>query len=148
MLVYWIDYGFSTVAEGKETSYTWRIPTILQCVFLVPMIFIILIIPETPRWLVAHDRNDDALKVLRQLNKGMQSDEDITAAHKAIVDTVALETNVGSGSWKDLLHNDGKSGRVLTCLPSNSFLQRSRANVACLSHAAFRLSNSLVASML
>lgn len=106
-MVYWINYGFNTVSTGPETSWTWRTPTILQCVFLIPMIFILFIIPETPRWLVAHDRHEDALVVLRRLYAGKMSEEEIVAAHTAIVETVAVEESVGSGSWKDLLHNDG-----------------------------------------
>lgn len=47
MMVYWIDYAFEKVAGGP--SYAWRVPVILQCVFLVPMLFILWIIPETPR---------------------------------------------------------------------------------------------------
>lgn len=108
MMVYWIDYAFGTIARGAETSYTWRVPTILQCVFLIPMLFIALIIPETPRWLVAHNRSEEALTVLRKLNKNKRPDEEVIAAHSAIVDIVAVEMAIGSGSWKDLLHNDGK----------------------------------------
>ena len=107
MMVYWIDYAFNTVAGGTVTSYTWRIPTILQCVFLVPMILILFIIPETPRWLVAHDRHEEALVVLRRLYAKKLGEEEIKAAHTAIVETVAMEESIGSGSWKDLLHNDG-----------------------------------------
>lgn len=44
MLVYWIDYGFSTIPGGH--SYAWRIPVILQCIFLIPMLFVIMILPE------------------------------------------------------------------------------------------------------
>jgi MFS family permease len=33
MMVYWIDYGFSSISA----SYAWRIPVILQCIFLVPV---------------------------------------------------------------------------------------------------------------
>jgi hypothetical protein len=32
MLVYWIDYGFSVIPGSA--SYAWRVPTILQCIFL------------------------------------------------------------------------------------------------------------------
>lgn len=78
------------------------------------MLFIIFIIPETPRWLAAHDRNEDALSVLQQLNKGKMTDDQIQAVHREIVETVALETSIDSGSWKDLLHDDGKS--VHTCI--------------------------------
>lgn len=47
-MVYWIDYAFGKVAGAP--SYAWRVPVILQCVFLVPMLFILWIIPETPRY--------------------------------------------------------------------------------------------------
>ena len=39
-LVYWIDYGFSF----HKGSYAWRIPVILQCVFLIPMLILIWIL--------------------------------------------------------------------------------------------------------
>jgi MFS family permease len=48
MMVYWIDYAFGKVSGGP--SYAWRVPVILQCVFLIPMLFILWIIPETPRY--------------------------------------------------------------------------------------------------
>ena len=134
-MVYWIDYGFSTAAGGRVTSYTWRIPTILQCVFLIPMIFILWIIPETPRWLVAHDRHEEALAVLRRLYAKKLGEEEIKAAHKAIVETVAIEESVGSGSWKDLLHNDGtiirSSSRYLDLIVFAEIQSQRRLLIAC-----------------
>ncbi|GAB7354578.1 hypothetical protein MBLNU459_g5026t1 [Dothideomycetes sp. NU459] len=106
MLAYWIDYAFGTISAGASTSFTWRVPLILQCMFLIPMLFIIFIIPETPRWLAAHDRNADALAVLKRLNKGKMTEDQIIAVHREIIETVALETSIDSGSWKDLLHDD------------------------------------------
>ncbi|KAK4959643.1 hypothetical protein LTR66_013006 [Elasticomyces elasticus] len=104
MLVYWIDYAFSTIPGGG--SYTWRIPIILQCIFLVPMILIVFIIPETPRWLVAHSRDQEALDVLRRLNRHRMSDEAIVRMHNDIANTVAMEASIGAGKWSDLLRND------------------------------------------
>lgn len=54
MMVYWIDYAFGLIPGGP--SYAWRIPVILQCVFLIPMLFILWIIPETPRYVAARNR--------------------------------------------------------------------------------------------
>lgn len=109
MLVYWIDYGFSKIAGGP--SYAWRIPVILQCVFLIPMLLIIMCIPETPRWLVAHARPDEALEVLRRLNRKKMSDEAIIRMHSDIVNTVAYEASIGSGTWSDLLREDDIQSR-------------------------------------
>ena len=111
MMVYWIDYAFSTVENGVSTSFIWRVPTILQCFFLIPMIFIIFIIPETPRWLAAQDRNEEALEILTRLNKGKMTEEEIQALHGDIVRTVAIEKSIGAGSWGDLLKNDSIQSR-------------------------------------
>ncbi|KAJ4417353.1 hypothetical protein N0V82_006217 [Gnomoniopsis sp. IMI 355080] len=111
MMVYWIDFGFSTLGDGPNKSFVWRVPTILQCIFLIPMIFIVLIIPETPRWLAAHDRNEEALEVLTRLNKGKMTEEDIRNVHRDILHTVALEKSIGAGSWSDLITNDSIQSR-------------------------------------
>lgn len=99
--VYWIDYAFST----HTASFAWRIPTILQCMFLVPMLFILYIIPESPRWLAAHDRPDECLAVLQRL-RGAQDEVAVQRLHGEILQTVAYEASIGAGSWKDLLKND------------------------------------------
>lgn len=109
MLVYWVDYGFGRIASGP--SYAWRVPVILQCIFLIPMLFIIMIIPDTPRWLVSHHRSDEALDVLRRLNKKKMSDEAIVRMHSDIVNTVAYEASIGAGTWSDLLKSDDIQSR-------------------------------------
>lgn len=101
-LVYWIDYGFSS---GKG-SYSWRVPVILQCIFLLGMLFLLAIIPESPRWLAAHDRPDECLEVLQQLASPKDDEATVTQLHQTILQTVALEHSLHVGSWKDLLKND------------------------------------------
>ena len=100
--VYWIDFAFSS----HDSSYAWRIPCILQCIFLIPMLFLVYIIPETPRWLAAHDRSEEALSVLQRLKGGKLSDAAILQLHDEIIRTVAVETAIGAGTWKDLIRND------------------------------------------
>ena len=103
-IVYWIDFGFNSA--GNLSSYAWRVPCILQCIFLFPMIFLIMLIPETPRWLAAHERSREALTVLRRLRGGRDDDELIVDLHKGIVMTAKWEKEIGAGSWKDLVKND------------------------------------------
>jgi MFS family permease len=103
-MVYWIDYAFSTISGGS--SYRWRVPVVLQAIFLVPMLFIIMIIPETPRWLASHAQGEEALDVLRRLNKHKMSEQAIQRIHQDIMTTVAVESSIGAGKWSDLLRND------------------------------------------
>ena len=100
--VYWMDYGFSFHSE----SYAWRVPVILQFAFLVPMLLLVWIIDETPRWLASHDRYDEAFSVLSRLKSHNTSESDIRAMHEDIIRTVHAEKSIGAGSWKDLLKND------------------------------------------
>ena len=101
-LSYWIDFGFSAIPD----SYAWRIPVILQCVFLIPMLFILPIIPDTPRWLAAHGRSEQALDVLERLHRGRMEPENIRDLHQAIVKTAAYEDALNAGSWRELLRRD------------------------------------------
>jgi MFS family permease len=107
-LVYWIDYAFSS----HTASYAWRIPVILQCVCIIPMFFILLVIPETPRWLAAHDQPEECYAVLKRI-KGVDDDDDqdIQRLHSVILETVAYEASIGAGSWKDVLKEDSIKSR-------------------------------------
>ena len=70
------------------------------------MLVIIMIIPDTPRWLVAHNRAEEALDVLQRLNRKKMSADAIISIHSDIVNTVAYEASIGAGKWRDLLKND------------------------------------------
>jgi MFS family permease len=119
--VYWIDYAFSS----NDSSLAWRIPVILQCIFLIPMLLILLMIPESPRWLAAHDQVDQALAVLQRLRSGKDDQAVIQRLHQDIVQTVEMEKSLGVGSWKDLLKSDRIKSRrrLLIACAIQSFQQ-------------------------
>lgn len=93
-------------------SFAWRVPIVLQNIFLAPMLIILLFLPETPRWLAGHGRPDEALSVLKMLHHtGKVSEEEVLKIHSDIVRTVAVEEAIGAGSWKDLLKDDAIHSR-------------------------------------
>ena len=126
-LVYWIDYGFS----NSTGSYAWRIPVILQCIFLIPMLFIIMILPESPRWLAAHDRQDESLAVLRRLRGHKLDDEAIRKLHSDIITAAAEEASMNAGSWSSLLRADKihSRRRLLIACAIQAFQQLGGINV-------------------
>lgn len=63
-VAYWVDYGLSFV----ENEAQWRFPIALQVAFALATICLVAFLPETPRWLLSHDRSEEAVKVLRMLH--------------------------------------------------------------------------------
>lgn len=113
-IVYWIDYAFSS----HHASYAWRVPVILQCLPIIAMLAILTVIPETPRWLAAHDKDDDCLEVLARIKGVSVDDPDVRLLHASIIHTVAYEKSIGSGAWRTLLADDGIRSRrrlLLAC---------------------------------
>ena len=106
--VYWMGYAFSF----HDGSFAWRVPLILQYIFLTPMLVILLFIPETPRWLASHGRPDEALAVLQRLHHtGKVSEEEVLQIHADILRTVAVEEAMDAGTWKDILKSDAIHSR-------------------------------------
>ncbi|KAH8594249.1 general substrate transporter [Bisporella sp. PMI_857] len=118
--VYWIDYALSK----HVSSYAWRIPVILQCLFIIPMLFILWIIPESPRWLAAHDRPSECFAVLRRLRCN-EDEVVVQRLHGEILQTVAYEASIGAGSWKHLFQSDRIKSRrrLLIACAIQSFQQ-------------------------
>ncbi|KXS93863.1 hypothetical protein AC578_3413 [Pseudocercospora eumusae] len=62
ILAGWTTYG--TDLHMAESSWAWRIPTLVQCALPSVVLICILFFPETPRWLVMKDRREEAVAVL------------------------------------------------------------------------------------
>lgn len=101
LLVYWIDFAF----VSHTSSYAWRIPTILQVVILFGILGLLFLIPETPRWLAAHDRPDECLKVLARIANTSEDNPEVQRLHTVITETVAYENSRQAG-WKDIVRSD------------------------------------------
>jgi len=107
----WSTFGTSFM---HTTSWSWRIPSLLQG---VPSIFQLALLwwaPESPRYLVAKGRNDEALKILAYYHADGDSDDPLVQYEieeiKAAIDidrTVAA--NVG---WKSLFTTTGNRKRL------------------------------------
>ncbi|RCI12537.1 hypothetical protein L249_0169 [Ophiocordyceps polyrhachis-furcata BCC 54312] len=107
-VVYWINYAFSP----RTDSWAWRMPVILQCCIIIPILVALMLIPETARWLAAHDRPDDCLAVLARMHAAPTTDVGVRSIHCNILRTVALESSACSGSWRSLLHGDQLHSRT------------------------------------
>lgn len=107
----WVTFATRTY----DSSWSWRLPTLLQ--MLCPLIAIpgFLLTPESPRWLVGQDRVEDARKVLADLHAG----GDLTAPlihrelHEIQGAIAAEKESTTSSSYSDMVKTPGNRHRLL-----------------------------------
>jgi hypothetical protein len=96
-LVNWINFGLS-FAGGP---IAWRLPLALQFIFLIVIYATVPWLPESPRWLIAHGREDEAATILTDLENKEVTDPVIIAAMKEIVFSVQYERE-NAIRWRDI----------------------------------------------
>ncbi|KEQ99605.1 hypothetical protein AUEXF2481DRAFT_45729 [Aureobasidium subglaciale EXF-2481] len=105
MLVNWINYGLSFVPG----SIQWRLPLALQFIFIVVLFATVPWLPESPRWLIAHDRTEEAIQILADLENKSVDHAYIIAQHQEIVYGVQYERQ-HSIKWSDLFRGRTEDG--------------------------------------
>ncbi|OTB05522.1 hypothetical protein M426DRAFT_72827 [Hypoxylon sp. CI-4A] len=101
----WINYGMSFVGG----SVGWRFPLALQLVFCFVLFSTIPWLPESPRWLLAHAREEEATRILADLEDKPVDDPFIVAEKDEIVYGIEYERQ-NAINWGDLLRGRTTSG--------------------------------------
>lgn len=97
MLSYWTDYGMSFVSSQAQ----FRFPIALQILFALVTIGLIVFLPESPRWLIAHGRSSEARHILWRLQpdaKTMSPDHVIIDAEMKEIQHALEEEREAAGS--------------------------------------------------
>ncbi|KNG48898.1 major myo-inositol transporter iolT [Stemphylium lycopersici] len=114
----------------KTTTMTgnwgWRAPSLLQICPSLLQISTVWLLPESPRWLVSRDRDDDAFAVLVKYHAEGDADSVLVQAEMAqIRSTIKLEMENSKQSWFDMLRTKGMRRRVLISCFLGLFTQMS-----------------------
>ncbi|KAF5003676.1 hypothetical protein FDECE_9786 [Fusarium decemcellulare] len=94
LIAYWIDYGCS---YGNQ-DLTWRFPITFQIIFGLVLCIAMVWLPESPRWLLTHERYEDAERVIAAI-RGYEVDSDDTRRERDVVlDSIRASGFVGQKS--------------------------------------------------
>ncbi|PVI02833.1 general substrate transporter [Periconia macrospinosa] len=114
ILAAWVTFG----TFGLCNDWSWRIPSLLQAApALVPMATIFFL-PESPRWLIANGKAEDAKAMLIKWHaNGNANDELVNLEFRQMKATIEAEVLNASG-WKELFTSPGNRRRlfIITCL--------------------------------
>jgi MFS family permease len=115
-----------TLAGTREyiTSWSWRVPTLVQIAIPIVCLPGLLIAPESPRYLVSMDRIEEARQVLIKHHNGGVHDALIDYELEEIITTLRMEKeSTGNTGWADMFRTKGNRHRTLISISLGIFGQ-------------------------
>ncbi|KAF1845394.1 putative lactose permease [Cucurbitaria berberidis CBS 394.84] len=106
----WASYG----ALNIQSSWSWRLPVAVQLFWTVLQSGLILFCPESPRWLVAHGKEEEAKAVLATFHaNGHTDDELVLSEFSKIIASAELESGSRHVGWGSLCTTPGNRKRLV-----------------------------------
>ncbi|CVK86008.1 related to hexose transporter protein [Fusarium mangiferae] len=107
----WFCYG---TLSWPDTEWRWRAPCLFQAFAPAVVLVHLLFVPESPRWLIDHDRSEEALKVLADEHaNGDLNDELVRYEFDEICQALQLEKESNNSKYSDFLKTPGNRRRLL-----------------------------------
>ncbi|GFZ46473.1 hypothetical protein JCM24511_04720 [Saitozyma sp. JCM 24511] len=109
----WATFG--TLQHFPESSWSWRLPSLLQA--LVPALILVptFFLPESPRWLINRGRIQEARVVLSQQHANGEMDDPLVLFELAEIERAISEEKAVSGNkspgWLDFFKTKGNRWR-------------------------------------
>ncbi|KAI0200690.1 general substrate transporter [Astrocystis sublimbata] len=123
LIAYWLEYG----ASYGPPDVVWRFPIAFQILFGVILSSAMYWLPESPRWLLTHDRLEEATKVIAAI-RGYDEDSEETVTERAIIlDSInASGVSGGKSTPYKALFTNGKTQHFRRMLlgASSQFMQQ------------------------
>ena len=99
---------------AMTSNWGWRIPLFLQIVPSLLQVTFTWFLPESPRWLVAKGRGDEAYAILVKYHaEGDENSEFVKAEYTQIDETLKVELKIAQMNRKEILSTPGIRKRVV-----------------------------------
>ncbi|WRT64577.1 uncharacterized protein IL334_001509 [Kwoniella shivajii] len=100
LIAYWAGYGL--LQQYPTQNITWRLLFALQTISVSIMALMVIFMPESPRWLIAHGKYDQARSVVGCLLDRPEDHELVNEQMEDMTRAITFEQEHGA-TWADLL---------------------------------------------
>lgn len=119
----WISWG-SFVGFDSTDERQWRVSLGIQVVPAGILALLILLFPESPRWLIDHGKVDEGLKTLAQLHAhGDETDAWVRAEFEQIQESITIEHEASAKSYAELFKDKSSFRRLLLACSIQASIQ-------------------------
>ena len=119
----WVGYGVYTGLPASNSGQ-WRISLGLQIIPAVFLGLLIFIFPESPRWLIDHNRADEGLKTLARLHShGNIDDTWVRAEFEQIQESITYEHEHEAKGLVEIFKNPSSFRRLFLCCSVQASVQ-------------------------
>jgi sugar porter (SP) family MFS transporter len=121
LIAAWVTYG---TFKMTNSSWSWRIPSVLQCAFSLTQAVLSLFAPESPRWLIYNGRKQEALDILTKYHSDGDPNSRLVRFEMAeITATLEVEKMQKMSRWVEWWSSKGNRHRLFLALYIPAMLQ-------------------------
>ncbi|KIW86259.1 hypothetical protein Z517_01654 [Fonsecaea pedrosoi CBS 271.37] len=114
----WITFGTLYI----KSNWSWRLPSLLQSAPSFVQVLLVILLPESPRWLMSRGKDEKALAILAKYHANGDRDDPLVRFEYA-----EMKASIGQGEqkgrWSELFRTRGNRYRVFICLCCGVFSQ-------------------------
>ncbi|KAJ6014882.1 hypothetical protein N7540_009473 [Penicillium herquei] len=122
ILASWTSYG--TQKHLGASNWSWRVPSIVQAGFPLIQLIFWCFVPESPRWLIANGRKEEAEVLLARFHTDGDTSHPLIQFEMAeIARTIEMESLAAETKWSTLVKTPGNRKRTFIAVCVGSFAQ-------------------------
>ena len=116
----WLTFGTNHI----NSNWCWRVPSLVQAFPSILQMSFVWFVPESPRFLIANGKVEQAHNVLAKVHaNGDRESEIVMLELQEIKDTIKLEQEFESNGWLELVKTKGNRHRLIILLSLGLFSQ-------------------------
>lgn len=122
ILASWSTFG--TQKNIGDSDWAWRAPSILQALYPIVQLCFFYWLPESPRWLIANGRTEQARTILAKFHTGGDASHELIEFEMAEIEqAIEAEKQASSTKWSSLVATPGNRKRTIIAICVGAFAQ-------------------------